>query len=120
MAQSKVEHLQRMLAVVHKIDRGSARANRTALRSSRDDGSIPLDLLATAPYERVVALLGPGDAPRRRVVTRRKDLVSFRHNFEQETPRHLQGCRGVLVVWVGWGLFAPGPAPADYQMSALV
>ena len=65
MAQSKVEHLQRMLAVVHKIDRGSARANRTALRSSRDDGSIPLDLLATAPYERVVALLGPGDAPRR-------------------------------------------------------
>lgn len=64
MAPSNEEHLQRLLAAVRKIDRGSASANRTALLTSREGGTIALDLLATAQYERAVALLGPGEAPR--------------------------------------------------------
>jgi DNA-binding transcriptional regulator YiaG len=62
MTSSNEEHLQRLLAVVRKIDRGSASANRTALLSAREDGSMPFDLLAAQQYERVLALLGPGGA----------------------------------------------------------
>jgi len=47
MAPSNEEHLQRLLAVFRKIDRGSASANRTALLGVREDGSLPFDLLAT-------------------------------------------------------------------------
>lgn len=64
MAPSNEEHLQRVLAVVRKIDRGSASVNRTALLGVRDDGSIPFDLLIAGDYERVVSLLGAGDATR--------------------------------------------------------
>jgi DNA-binding transcriptional regulator YiaG len=64
MTPSNEEHLQRLLAVVRKIDRGSAGANRTALLTVREDGTIPFDLLAAEHYEQVVALLGPGEARR--------------------------------------------------------
>jgi DNA-binding transcriptional regulator YiaG len=64
MTSSNEEHLQRLLAVVRKVDRGSAGANRTALLAVRDDGTIPFDLLAAEQYERVVALLGPGETRR--------------------------------------------------------
>jgi transcriptional regulator with XRE-family HTH domain len=64
MAPSNEEHLQRVLAVVRKIDRGSASANRTALLSVREDDSIPFDLLIAGDYERVFTLLGRGEARR--------------------------------------------------------
>lgn len=64
MAPGNEEHLQRLLAVIRKIDRGSASANRTALLGSREDGSLPFDLLAAGDYERVLSLLGLGDARR--------------------------------------------------------
>jgi len=64
MTPSNEEHLQRLLAVVRKIDRGSASINRTALLAVQDDGTIPSDLLADEQYDRVVALLGPGGARR--------------------------------------------------------
>jgi len=64
MAPSNEEHLQRLLAVVRKIDRGSASANRTALLGVREDGSLPFDLLAVGDYDRVLSLLGPGEAHR--------------------------------------------------------
>jgi transcriptional regulator with XRE-family HTH domain len=64
MASDNEEHLQRLLAVIRKIDRGSASENRTALLSVREDGSIPFDLLAAGDYERVRSLLGPGEARR--------------------------------------------------------
>src|SRR5690606_28590116 len=64
MTPSNEEHLQRLLAVVRRLDRGSARENRTLLLSVREDGSLPVDLLAKGGYERVVALLGPGSGRR--------------------------------------------------------
>jgi transcriptional regulator with XRE-family HTH domain len=54
------ERLQRVLAVLRKIDRGSASANRAAILAVRADGTMALDLIAEGQYERVVALLGPG------------------------------------------------------------
>lgn len=64
MASSHEEHLQRILAVVRRIDRGSAAANRAALLCAGEDGLLPLDLLAAKDFERVLALLGPGSARR--------------------------------------------------------
>jgi len=60
MAPGNHEHLQRLLSVVRKIDRGSASANRAALLNVREDGSLLFDLLAAGDYERVLSLLGPG------------------------------------------------------------
>lgn len=64
MTPSNEEHLQRLLAVVRKIDRGSASINRSALLAVQDDRTIAYDLLADEQYDRVVTLLGPGGARR--------------------------------------------------------
>lgn len=64
MAPSNEERLQRLLAVVRKVDRGSGSANRAALLGVREDGSIPFDLLVAGDYERVLSLLGPGEGRR--------------------------------------------------------
>lgn len=64
MTSSNEEHLQRLLAVLRHIDRGSAGANRTALLAAGEDGAIPFDLLVAEQYERVVGLLGSGDVRR--------------------------------------------------------
>ena len=64
MTPGNEERLQRLLLVVHKIDRGSASANRAELLAVRDDGSILFDLLANQQYHRVFSLLGPGEAKR--------------------------------------------------------
>jgi DNA-binding transcriptional regulator YiaG len=61
MAPSNEERLQRVLAVLRKIDRGAASANRTALLGVHEDGTIPFDLLVNGDYERALSLLGPGD-----------------------------------------------------------
>jgi DNA-binding transcriptional regulator YiaG len=57
MTPANEEHLQRLLAVVRKVDRGSGSANRAVLLVARDDGTIPFDLLAGGQYERVASLL---------------------------------------------------------------
>ena len=59
------ERLHRLLATVRRLDRGSARANRTLLLGVHAGGRIPFDLLVEGQYERVLALLGPGHAPAR-------------------------------------------------------
>jgi DNA-binding transcriptional regulator YiaG len=64
MASRNEQHLQRVLAVVRQIDRGTASATRTVLVGARDDGTIPFDLLVAGDHERVVALVGPGEARR--------------------------------------------------------
>lgn len=61
MASSNEEHLQRVVAVVRRVDRGSASENRSLLLGPREDGNVPLELLAAGDYERVVTLLGPGE-----------------------------------------------------------
>jgi DNA-binding transcriptional regulator YiaG len=60
MTSKNEEHLQRVLAVVRKIDRGSASANRTSLVGVREGGVIPLDLLTGRNYQGVLTILGPG------------------------------------------------------------
>jgi len=50
------ELLQRVLAVVRRLDRGSASANRALLLAAQPDGSRPLDLLATRDFARLVQL----------------------------------------------------------------
>jgi transcriptional regulator with XRE-family HTH domain len=64
MTRSNGEHLQRLLTLVRRIDRGSASANRAELLAVRDDGMIPFDLLTDRQYDRVASLLGPGEARR--------------------------------------------------------
>ncbi len=64
MAANNEEHLQRMLAVARKINRGSATATRASLFDAREGGSLPFDLLAAGDYERVVSLLGSAETPR--------------------------------------------------------
>ena len=58
MAPNNEEHLQRVLAIVRKLDRGSANANRSALLGTSEDGILPLDLLVAGHYDQVLALLG--------------------------------------------------------------
>lgn len=64
MVPSNEEHLRRLLAVVRKVDRGSARANRAVLLGAREGGILPFDLLAARDYERALSLLGSGDGYR--------------------------------------------------------
>jgi DNA-binding transcriptional regulator YiaG len=73
MTPANEEHLQRLLAVVRKIDRGTASSNRAELLAVRDDGTIPFDLLADGHYDRLVAMLGTGPAAARRVTPRLSD-----------------------------------------------
>jgi hypothetical protein len=64
MSPSHEEHLQRILAVMRRIDRGSAAANRSALLRACENETIPFDLLAARDYERVVTMLGESGAQR--------------------------------------------------------
>lgn len=78
MTASHEEHLQRLLAVVRRIDRGSAAANRAALLAAQEDGAIPRDLLAARHYEQVVALLGRGGAGRAPAPERSAEALAAR------------------------------------------
>jgi DNA-binding transcriptional regulator YiaG len=78
MAPSNEEHLQRLLSVVRKIDRGSASANRAALLGVREDGNLPFDLLAAGDYERVLSLLGHGATRRAAPPTLSKEARAAR------------------------------------------
>jgi hypothetical protein len=60
MTPTNEEHLQRLVAVLRKVDCGSGNANRAMLLIPHGDGTIPFDLLAEGRYEQVVSLLGPG------------------------------------------------------------
>jgi DNA-binding transcriptional regulator YiaG len=64
MTPSNEEHLQRLLMVIRKIDRGSANDNRSAILTSNLDGTMPFDLLARGEYDQALNLLGSGIARR--------------------------------------------------------
>jgi DNA-binding transcriptional regulator YiaG len=57
MTSGHEEHLHRLLAVMRRIDRGSAGINRTELFAAHDEG-IPFDLLAAQAYDAAESLLG--------------------------------------------------------------
>lgn len=78
MAPTNEEHLQRLLAAMRKVDRGSAAANRSALLSAREDESIPFDLLAVGDYEQVVKMLGEGEGRRARPSRRADEAAAAR------------------------------------------
>ncbi|RYZ47144.1 MAG: XRE family transcriptional regulator [Myxococcaceae bacterium] len=63
MSASHEEHLHRLLAVVRRVDRGSASANRSALLAVHE-GHLPFDLLVARKYDQVFVLLGAGSARR--------------------------------------------------------
>ena len=54
------ERLQRLVAVMRKIDRGSGPETRAALVTPLRDGRLPVDLLAEGRFEEVADLVGPG------------------------------------------------------------
>lgn len=60
MTAGNEEHLQRVLAAVRKLDRGSASSTRALLFRMAGDGSLPFDLLAAREYDRVVSALSSG------------------------------------------------------------
>lgn len=88
MSQSNEEHLQRILGVMRIIDRGSASENRALLLGAREDGSLPFDLLASADYDRVLSLLGPGNGRR---VAPPKLSDEARAERAQQSPEELVG-----------------------------
>ncbi|MBM3224384.1 MAG: XRE family transcriptional regulator [Candidatus Tectomicrobia bacterium] len=63
LSQAHATQLHRLLALLRRLDRGSAHANRTLLLSVQPDGSIPFELLVKGQYEEVLAQLGPGTSP---------------------------------------------------------
>jgi transcriptional regulator with XRE-family HTH domain len=64
MTSANEEHLQRLLAVFRRIDRGSPQATRAALLEAGADGHIPFDLLVARQYERVMASVGTANVAR--------------------------------------------------------
>jgi transcriptional regulator with XRE-family HTH domain len=76
MTPANEEHLQRLLAVLRRIDRGSASTNRAALLAVRDDGTIPFDLLADRQYARLISLIGSEEPTARVVAPRLSDEVT--------------------------------------------
>ena len=63
LSAANEEHLQRLLAVARKIDRGRGSETRAALLAVHGDDTA-FDLLARGQYDQVVALLGGGASHR--------------------------------------------------------
>jgi len=65
MAFTHEEHLQRLLSVLRKVDRGSADANRRELLAVREDNESALDLLQQRQYDAAVSRIGRGEGKSR-------------------------------------------------------
>ncbi len=63
------ERVHRLLAVLRRIDRGSALENRALLLTAGVDGVLPFDLLAEGRFEEAAGLLKQGPGRRRPVLT---------------------------------------------------
>jgi DNA-binding transcriptional regulator YiaG len=109
MAPSNEEHLQRLLAVVRKVDRGSASANRAMLLGVSKGGILPFDLLVEGEYERVLSLLGNGESRRISPPTLSKEaraaraprppeeLVDARHDRIHPASGRLRATKAVSI-----------------------
>ncbi len=56
MTPANQEHLQRVLAALRRIDRGSPTATRTVLLDAGLEGLVPFDLLRAGHYDRAIAV----------------------------------------------------------------
>lgn len=109
MTPSNKEHLQRLLAVVRQIDRGSASANRQMLLEACGDGIFPFDLLVIGDYECVMSLLGLNKSCRvetpklseESLVVRApqppEELVSALHDQVHPTSGRFRAARAVQI-----------------------
>jgi transcriptional regulator with XRE-family HTH domain len=59
------QRLQRLLGVLHHIDRGEAALNRSLLMTAHPAGGLMLDLLRNNQFQEVKSYLGEGQAERR-------------------------------------------------------
>jgi len=99
MARTNEEHLQRVLAVVRAIDRGSNAANRTALLGAADHESIGVDLLAAHEYDRVVSRASRMSASARGARTPRPpaELVAALHDTVHQDAGSGRPARSVRI-----------------------
>jgi len=99
MARSNEEHLQRVLAVVRSIDRGSAAANRTALVEALEGDNNALDLLAAHDYDRVASAASrvSASARRARAPRRPEELVGALHDRVHQDQGPSRPARSVRV-----------------------
>jgi len=67
MTSGNEEHLHRLLAVLRKIDRGSAGSNRSELLAVRESGNSPFDLLVQGRYDLALMMVGFGHSQPRLV-----------------------------------------------------
>lgn len=63
MTAEHEEHLNRVVAALFRMNRGSAAETRRAIMTPAPDGTIPFDLLAERRYDQAVALSGSGGQP---------------------------------------------------------
>lgn len=66
---SHQERVQRLLAVLRQVDRGSATENRTLLLNACADGTLPFDILADGRFEEALELMKKGPGRTRPVLT---------------------------------------------------
>lgn len=57
IAKSNEERLQRLVALIRRVERGTPDTTRAALLGARADGTVPFDLLAQGDFERAEGVL---------------------------------------------------------------
>ncbi len=89
MNQLHEEKLHTVLAVVRKIDTGSASANRSALLSCDSQGRSPVDMLRDANFTDIFSVIGVSKTSR--VATRNIANSEFERRKIPATPQQLLG-----------------------------
>jgi DNA-binding XRE family transcriptional regulator len=85
MSSSNEERLQRVLATMRQIDRGSASENRAALLRPTPDGALPFDLLVAGEYAQALSALGSGAGTPRVAPRPRRSALAARAPHPPET-----------------------------------
>jgi transcriptional regulator with XRE-family HTH domain len=79
MTPGNQAHLYRLLDTIRQIDRGFSSANRALLMADDGTGRTAFEMLIKAEYDRVIALVGPGNAqPRVRSPRMAKEVRAAR------------------------------------------
>ena len=99
MARTNEEHLQRVLAVVRSVDRGSTTATRSALLETLEDRNNVVDLLGARDYERAASITSLLSAAARtsRTPSSPEALVGALHDRVHEDRGQSRPARSVKV-----------------------